>query len=99
MARKFFAHVRNLIVVFLFVAAFTLVASPAVSAQEAGSVPDYDRPWQHFAQSGLTRSRLQTSTATVSSTWLSQTRSRARAILKARSVSCSGRVMERFTRR
>jgi uncharacterized membrane protein len=52
MARKSFAHVRNLIVVSLFVAAFTLVASPAVSAQEAGSGPDYDRPWQHFAQSG-----------------------------------------------
>src|SRR5437868_8616695 len=35
-------------VVFLFIAAFTLTAS----AQETGSVPDYDRPWQHFAQSG-----------------------------------------------
>jgi hypothetical protein len=52
MARKSFAHVCNLNVVFLFIAAFMLVAAFAASAQEAGSVPDYDRPWQHFAQPG-----------------------------------------------
>ena len=52
MTRKSFAHVCNLNVVFLFIAAFTLVAAFAASAQEMGSAPDYDRPWQHFAQSG-----------------------------------------------
>jgi uncharacterized membrane protein len=52
MARKSFAHVCNLNVVFLFIAAFTLVTAFAALAQEAGSVPDYDRPWQHFAQPG-----------------------------------------------
>jgi uncharacterized membrane protein len=52
MTRKSFAHVCNLNVVFLFIAAFTLVAAFAASAQETGSAPDYDRPWQHFAQSG-----------------------------------------------
>ena len=52
MTRKSFAHVCNLNVVFLFVAAFTLVAAFAASAQETGSAPDYDRPWQHFAQHG-----------------------------------------------
>jgi uncharacterized membrane protein len=51
MARKFFAHVCNLNLVFLFIAAFTLVAAFEASAQETGSAPDYDRPWQHFAQS------------------------------------------------
>jgi FG-GAP-like repeat len=48
MARKSFAHVCNLNLVFLFIAAFTLVAP----AQETGSVPDLDRPWRHFAQPG-----------------------------------------------
>ena len=52
MTRNFFAHVCNLKVVFLYIAAFTLVAAFPASAQETGSVPDYDRPWQHFAQSG-----------------------------------------------
>ena len=52
MTRKSFAHVCNLNFVFLFTAAFTLVAAFAASAQEAKSAPDYDRPWQHFAQSG-----------------------------------------------
>jgi len=51
MTRKFFPHVCNLNVVFLFVTVFTLVAAFA-SAQETGSAPDYDRPWQHFAQRG-----------------------------------------------
>jgi uncharacterized protein (DUF2141 family) len=51
MTRKSFTHVCNLNVVFL-IAAFTLVAVFAASAQETGSVLDYDRPWQHFAQSG-----------------------------------------------
>jgi uncharacterized membrane protein len=51
MTRKSFAHLYNLNVVFLFIAAFTLVAAFAASAQETGSVPNYDRPWQHFAQS------------------------------------------------
>jgi len=52
MARTSFAHVCNLKVVVLFIAAFTLVRGFAVSAQETGSAPDYDRPWQHFAQPG-----------------------------------------------
>jgi hypothetical protein len=52
MTRNRFAHVCNLKVVFLYIAAFTLVAAFPASAQETGSVPDYDRPWQHFAQSG-----------------------------------------------
>jgi len=46
MSRKFFAHVCNLTVVLLVIAAFTLVTS----AQETGSAPDYDRPWQRFAR-------------------------------------------------
>jgi uncharacterized membrane protein len=50
MARKSFAHVCNLNVVVLFIAAFTLVAALTASAQQAGSSPAYDRPWQHFAQ-------------------------------------------------
>ena len=50
MARKSFAHVCNLNAVFLFVAAFTLVGAFAASAQETGSAPDYNRPWQHFAR-------------------------------------------------
>jgi hypothetical protein len=52
MALKSFAHVCNLNLVFLFIAAFTFVTAFAASAQEAGSAPDYDRPWQHFAQPG-----------------------------------------------
>jgi uncharacterized membrane protein len=52
MTRKFFAHVCDFNVVFLLIAAFTLVATFAASAQETGSAPDYDRSWQHFAQSG-----------------------------------------------
>jgi uncharacterized membrane protein len=48
MTRKSFAHVCYFNAVVLFIAVFTLVAS----AQETGSAPDYDRPWQHFAQSG-----------------------------------------------
>jgi len=52
MTRKSFAHVCDFNVVFLFIAAFTLVATFAASAQETGSAPDYDRSWQHFAQSG-----------------------------------------------
>jgi hypothetical protein len=51
MARKSFAHVCNLNLVFLFIA-FTLVAALAASAQEMGSARDYNRPWQHFARSG-----------------------------------------------
>jgi uncharacterized membrane protein len=53
MARKSFAHFCNLNVVFLFIAAFTLVTAFAVSAQETDSAPDYNRPWQHFAQSAV----------------------------------------------
>ena len=52
MARKSFAHVCNLNLVFLFITAFTLVPAFAASAQDAGSARDYDRPWQHFAQPG-----------------------------------------------
>src|ERR1700676_1096385 len=52
MTRNSFAHVCNLKVVFLYIAAFTLMAAFAASAQETGSLPDYDRPWQHFAQPG-----------------------------------------------
>jgi uncharacterized membrane protein len=48
MLRNSFAYVCNLTAVVLFIAAFTLVAS----AQETGSVPNYDRPWQHFARPG-----------------------------------------------
>jgi hypothetical protein len=51
MTRNCFAHVCNLNVVFVFIAAFTLMTACAASAQETGSAPDYDRPWQHFAQS------------------------------------------------
>jgi uncharacterized membrane protein len=43
------AYVCNLNVV-LFIAAFTLIAAFGASAQDMGSAPDYDRPWQHFAQ-------------------------------------------------
>jgi uncharacterized membrane protein len=50
MKRKSFAHVCTF--VFLCIAAFTLVTAFAASAQETGTAPDYDRPWQHFAQSG-----------------------------------------------
>jgi|HubBroStandDraft_4_1064222.scaffolds.fasta_scaffold14720_2 hypothetical protein len=50
MTRKSFAHVCNLNIIFLFVAAFTLAAAFGASAQEPGIAPDYDRPWQHFAQ-------------------------------------------------
>jgi uncharacterized membrane protein len=50
MMRKSFAQICNLNVVFLFGAAFTLVAAFAASAQQTASVPDYNRPWQHFAQ-------------------------------------------------
>jgi uncharacterized membrane protein len=52
MARTSFAHVCKLKVVFVFIAAFTLMAALAASAQETGSAPDYDRPWQHVAQPG-----------------------------------------------
>jgi hypothetical protein len=52
MKGKSVANVRNLNIVFLFIAAFTLVVASVALAQEAGSAPDYDRPWQHFAQSG-----------------------------------------------
>jgi hypothetical protein len=45
MPRKSFAYVCHLNLVVLFLAVFSLAAS----AQETGS-PDYDRPWQHFAQ-------------------------------------------------
>ena len=50
MIPKSFAHVCKLTVVLLFIAVFTLVAAIAASAQETGTAPDYDRPWQHFAQ-------------------------------------------------
>lgn len=50
--RKSFTHVCNLNIVFLFVLAFTLVATSAASAQETGSTPDYNRPWLHFARPG-----------------------------------------------
>jgi hypothetical protein len=52
MKRKSVANLRNFNIVFPFVAAFTLVAASVALAQEAGSAADYDRPWQHFAQSG-----------------------------------------------
>ena len=52
MARKSLAELCKLKVVFTFIAAFTLVFPLAVSAQEVSSAPDYDRPWQHFAQPG-----------------------------------------------
>jgi uncharacterized membrane protein len=52
LTRKSFARVCNLKLVFFFIAAFTLVVGLAASAQQAGSPPDYDRPWQHFAQPG-----------------------------------------------
>ena len=48
MSGKSFNHVCKFAAIVLFIAAFTLVAP----AQDSGSVPDYDRPWQHFAQSG-----------------------------------------------
>ena len=54
MSRKSFAQVCNLTFVVLFIAVFTLVAS----AQETGSAPDYDRPWQHFAQPSATEAPL-----------------------------------------
>ena len=50
MMRKSFAQICNLNVVFLFGAAFTLVAAFAASAQQTASAPDYNRPWQHFAR-------------------------------------------------
>src|SRR5215468_3969733 len=46
--RNFFVHLCNLKLVLLCVAAFTLAAP----AQETASAADYERPWQHFAQSG-----------------------------------------------
>jgi uncharacterized membrane protein len=58
MTRKSFAHVCNLNVVFLLMAAFTLVTTLAASAQEAGSGPAYDRPWQYFAHSEAQGSSL-----------------------------------------
>jgi uncharacterized membrane protein len=48
MTRKSVTQIRNLYVVFLCAATFILAAS----AQERGSVPDSERPWQHFARSG-----------------------------------------------
>jgi hypothetical protein len=50
MMRKSFAYVCNLNLVFFFITAFMLVAALTASAQETGSVPDYERPWRHFAQ-------------------------------------------------
>jgi FG-GAP-like repeat len=52
MARKSFADPCKLTVVFFLIVAFTLITTLAASAQQASSAPDYDRPWQHFAQSG-----------------------------------------------
>jgi hypothetical protein len=52
MTRKSFAQICKVNVAFQFIAAFTLAAAFATSAQETSSVPDSDRPWQHFAQSG-----------------------------------------------
>jgi uncharacterized membrane protein len=57
MSRKSFVDLCKFKVVFLFIAAFTLMFTLAVSAQEANSTPDYDRPWQHFAQSGAAEAR------------------------------------------
>ena len=57
MTRKSFVQVCNLKFIFVFIAAFTLVAAFTASAQEAGSAPDYDRPWQHFAQPGAGESQ------------------------------------------
>jgi len=54
MRRKYFAPVRNLTFVFLFIAALALVAS----AQRTGPEPDYDRPWQHFAHSDAQNSTV-----------------------------------------
>jgi hypothetical protein len=45
MTRNSFAYACNLI---LFLTSFILVAP--LAAQETGSAPNYDRPWQHFAQ-------------------------------------------------
>jgi uncharacterized membrane protein len=50
MARKSFAFVCKLKVVFFFIALFAVAAALTVSAQT--SAPNYDRPWQHFAGSG-----------------------------------------------
>jgi len=50
MKGKSFAHVGTF--VFLCIAVFTLVTALAALAQESGTAPNYDRPWQHFAQSG-----------------------------------------------
>ena len=52
MMRRSFAYVGNLNLIFFFIAAFMLVAVLAASAQQTNSAPDYDRPWQHFAQAG-----------------------------------------------
>jgi hypothetical protein len=57
MTRKSFVQVCNLKFIFVFIAAFTLVAAFTASAQETGSAPDYDRPWQHFAQPGAGESQ------------------------------------------
>ena len=52
MARKSFAFVCKLKVVFFFLAAFTVVAALTAAAQEITSSTNYDRPWQHFAGAG-----------------------------------------------
>jgi len=52
MSRKSFALVHDLTVVFLVIAAFTLVSSLAASAQQMNSAQDLDRPWLRFAQPG-----------------------------------------------
>src|SRR5579862_4953065 len=52
MARKSFAFVRKLKVVFFFLAAFTVVVALTAAAQEITSSTNYDRPWQHFAGAG-----------------------------------------------
>ena len=57
MTRKSFVQVCNLKFIFVFIAAFMLVAAFMASAQETGSAPDYDRPWQHFAQPGAGESQ------------------------------------------
>src|SRR5579862_4580738 len=52
MSRKSFALVHDLTVVFLVIAAFTLVSSLAASAQQMNSAQGPDRPWLRFAQPG-----------------------------------------------
>ncbi len=74
MMRKSFAHICNLKVVLLFIASFTLVAALAASAQEMGSTPDYDRPWQHFARSGTGEAQGSPVTGPQSDELLSQPR-------------------------